>query len=93
MHEVEIRSIADGEVGKGIVGYNPIRAEIEEHTSELQSHHDLVCRLLLEKKKNHKKKNPKKKKKGHHTQSKSVHIPNQQCYQPQDITDVHTPRY
>src|SRR5437773_8651617 len=25
----------------------------EEHTSELQSHHDLVCRLLLEKKKNH----------------------------------------
>ncbi len=35
MHEVEIRSIADGEVGKGIVGYNPIisgqltREEIE----------------------------------------------------------------
>src|SRR5437667_4574110 len=29
----------------------------EEHTSELQSHHDLVCRLLLEKKK--KKKNTK----------------------------------
>src|SRR5437773_11240248 len=28
----------------------------EEHTSELQSHHDLVCRLLLEKK-NKKKKN------------------------------------
>ena len=27
----------------------------EEHTSELQSHHDLVCRLLLEKKKNHRK--------------------------------------
>src|SRR5437667_5570487 len=26
----------------------------EEHTSELQSHHDLVCRLLLEKKKNKK---------------------------------------
>src|SRR5437773_3836244 len=24
--------------------------ESEEHTSELQSHHDLVCRLLLEKK-------------------------------------------
>ena len=24
----------------------------EEHTSELQSHSDLVCRLLLEKKKN-----------------------------------------
>src|SRR5437773_12051117 len=27
------------------------RARSEEHTSELQSHHDLVCRLLLEKKK------------------------------------------
>src|SRR5437868_8997386 len=26
------------------------RAEIEEHTSELQSRFDLVCRLLLEKK-------------------------------------------
>src|SRR5438132_2052618 len=25
----------------------------EEHTSELQSHSDLVCRLLLEKKKDH----------------------------------------
>src|SRR5437667_6606921 len=32
-------------------------ARSEEHTSELQSHHDLVCRLLLEKKKNKKKKN------------------------------------
>src|SRR5260221_9845730 len=29
----------------------------EEHTSELQSHSDLVCRLLLEKKKNDKKLN------------------------------------
>src|SRR5438034_2640688 len=27
----------------------------EEHTSELQSHSDLVCRLLLEKKKSHEK--------------------------------------
>src|SRR5471032_2222252 len=26
-------------------------ARSEEHTSELQSHHDIVCRLLLEKKK------------------------------------------
>src|SRR5471032_3326956 len=26
------------------------KARSEEHTSELQSHHDLVCRLLLEKK-------------------------------------------
>ena len=29
----------------------------EEHTSELQSHHDLVCRLLLEKKNNNNNKN------------------------------------
>src|SRR5438034_9092995 len=29
----------------------------EEHTSELQSHSDLVCRLLLEKKKKQKKRN------------------------------------
>src|SRR5438034_6935979 len=29
----------------------------EEHTSELQSHSDLVCRLLLEKKKNKKEEN------------------------------------
>src|SRR5437773_5788458 len=28
-----------------------LRSRSEEHTSELQSHHDLVCRLLLEKKK------------------------------------------
>src|SRR5438034_1452847 len=30
----------------------PRRVRSEEHTSELQSHSDLVCRLLLEKKKN-----------------------------------------
>src|SRR5437773_12321723 len=28
-----------------------VQRRSEEHTSELQSHHDLVCRLLLEKKK------------------------------------------
>src|SRR5437667_5508162 len=31
------------------IGSYAVRSE--EHTSELQSHHDLVCRLLLEKKK------------------------------------------
>src|SRR5437588_5522096 len=31
------------------------RSRSEEHTSELQSHSDLVCRLLLEKKKKKKK--------------------------------------
>src|SRR5437773_8099818 len=29
----------------------PKSSRSEEHTSELQSHHELVCRLLLEKKK------------------------------------------
>src|SRR5260221_3401522 len=32
-------------------GAPPISERSEEHTSELQSHSDLVCRLLLEKKK------------------------------------------
>src|SRR6266496_4239848 len=40
---------------------NPARSE--EHTSELQSRRDLVCRLLLEKKKKNKKEIIKKKKK------------------------------
>src|SRR2546421_8743570 len=33
------------------LGVNPARLRSEEHTSELQSRSDLVCRLLLEKKK------------------------------------------
>src|SRR5438132_9910172 len=49
-------------------------ARSEEHTSELQSHSDLVCRLLLEKKKqkkhstNHKDKRSTHIKHGSHTQ-------------------------
>src|SRR5437773_8478265 len=39
-----------GNVVRRVVGAQNHRSE--EHTSELQSHHDLVCRLLLEKKKN-----------------------------------------
>src|SRR5437868_8814548 len=35
----------------------PVHARSEEHTSELQSRFDLVCRLLLEKKKNTRYKN------------------------------------
>ena len=44
--------------------------KMEEHTSELQSHSDLVCRLLLEKKKKtntHKKKKKKTNHNGHST--------------------------
>src|SRR5438034_6710338 len=33
--------------------YHGLLLRSEEHTSELQSHSDLVCRLLLEKKKNY----------------------------------------
>src|SRR5438034_6053552 len=45
---------ADGGRGRRRVrGHGaPRRHRSEEHTSELQSHSDLVCRLLLEKKKN-----------------------------------------
>src|SRR5947207_6055587 len=45
------------EIAKAISRYNnggrvgPLHPRSEEHTSELQSHSDLVCRLLLEKKK------------------------------------------
>src|SRR5437773_7406961 len=42
------------EIGDAAVGQwrlRVFRVRSEEHTSELQSHHDLVCRLLLEKKK------------------------------------------
>src|SRR5471032_3422238 len=52
------------------------RLRSEEHTSELQSHHDLVCRLLLEKKK--KQKNNKitqnNKKKSTHKNTKKTNI-------------------
>src|SRR5437773_3359909 len=36
---------------RALCGLSGLRRS-EEHTSELQSHHDLVCRLLLEKKNN-----------------------------------------
>src|SRR5215211_6609765 len=55
-------TFAQDGVGRPRRGYeyarsqNPTRERLErrseEHTSELQSHSDLVCRLLLEKKKN-----------------------------------------
>src|SRR5437773_9586395 len=41
----QVRRDAPGQ----LLGAEELRSE--EHTSELQSHHDLVCRLLLEKKK------------------------------------------
>src|SRR5437867_9781155 len=59
--QVEISSVGgvspDSPVGKALMGRKvgdevTIEARSEEHTSELQSPYDLVCRLLLEKKKN-----------------------------------------
>src|SRR5437773_4922332 len=43
-----LRQAASMDGGNGLYGHVK---RSEEHTSELQSHHDLVCRLLLEKKK------------------------------------------
>src|SRR5260370_32396783 len=40
---------AHGAAARGSIGHCVVRSE--EHTSELQSHLNLVCRLLLEKKK------------------------------------------
>src|SRR6266516_6322310 len=48
------------------------RPRSEEHTSELQSPYDLVCRLLLEKKKHKKKKKQLKQKKKIHTTSNKI---------------------
>src|SRR5438034_6265168 len=41
----------DGLASIALLDQTVIRVRSEEHTSELQSHSDLVCRLLLEKKK------------------------------------------
>src|SRR5688572_31843966 len=49
--------------GRGARRRNPTALRSEEHTSELQSQSNLVCRLLLEKKKKKKKKKKNKKKK------------------------------
>src|SRR5260221_8705694 len=47
-----IAFVADKKLKKvPVLGGSPT-VRSEEHTSELQSHSDLVCRLLLEKKKN-----------------------------------------
>src|SRR5205085_5664270 len=53
--------IGRGEEGKGGLA-EALHPRSEEHTSELQSQSNLVCRLLLEKKKKKKKKSKKKKK-------------------------------
>src|SRR5207248_11455155 len=52
LHRVAERNVADvREVIRGYFHERDALARSEEHTSELQSPYDLVCRLLLEKKK------------------------------------------
>src|SRR5438105_11129888 len=52
--ELDVASRVSGLLGEGRGGLEPDERQdrSEEHTSELQSRVDLVCRLLLEKKKN-----------------------------------------
>src|SRR5690349_22673946 len=52
---------------RDLMAHVVLEARSEEHTSELQSRRDLVCRLLLEKKK-------KKKKKTKKTRPKTIYI-------------------
>src|SRR5690242_20887433 len=46
-----LQAVLDGRHGGGDAGVEHCLKRSEEHTSELQSHVNLVCRLLLEKKK------------------------------------------
>src|SRR2546428_4991638 len=48
---VRLRRSASSHVERNSASRHPCGARSEEHTSELQSRSDLVCRLLLEKKK------------------------------------------
>src|SRR5437588_2227822 len=55
VHPEVARGVRPAHVAVGFVRARdpiPTAERSEEHTSELQSHSDLVCRLLLEKKKN-----------------------------------------
>src|SRR2546428_5329787 len=45
-------AMASFQIPAGLLAARPSARRSEEHTSELQSRSDLVCRLLLEKKKN-----------------------------------------
>src|SRR6266496_4660835 len=50
LHNVDLGS-PDQQTWVGMANYTRLLHRSEEHTSELQSRRDLVCRLLLEKKK------------------------------------------
>src|SRR5438034_4716824 len=53
LYDSLLQRLKDATVSAGLRATNihVVDARSEEHTSELQSHSDLVCRLLLEKKK------------------------------------------
>src|SRR2546430_13322211 len=51
--QIEIREHAKVPPGRGVSRVGRDRLRSEEHTSELQSQSNLVCRLLLEKKKSY----------------------------------------
>src|SRR2546427_8175554 len=54
VHARRTQAAPGGGIAAGIgCRQRPAEARSEEHTSELQSQSNLVCRLLLEKKKNH----------------------------------------
>src|SRR5437773_10763745 len=42
--------VSGARISRAAGPHSPKQTRSEEHTSELQSHHDIVCRLLLEKK-------------------------------------------
>src|SRR5438874_9955380 len=63
-------SLAFGLLGFISACYILVEARSEEHTSELQSRRDLVCRLLLEKKKNNTNQSPHK-----HQSERTGHSP------------------
>src|SRR5260221_6630124 len=51
MFRTQIRAVLRAAVTANLHLMIPLVTRSEEHTSELQSHSDIVCRLLLEKKK------------------------------------------
>src|SRR6266540_1566629 len=53
LNRVHVEQYYPTESASGYATYLFRGLRSEEHTSELQSHHDLVCRLLLDKKKEH----------------------------------------
>src|SRR5260221_1861228 len=50
-HPLSRPPVVEGEAANRVIKIAEVDGRSEEHTSELQSHSDLVCRLLLEKKK------------------------------------------